>query len=757
VTGQARIGWVVVALGMAYLIFIGGEPAGIQLSQLRVISVLVIAAAVIVWFSLAVRDARWWPKSVFFPAIVACVVSVGISTAFSRSPRVSVEYLAYTVLVGALYLLLVQLMARPAFRLRIVTLGSFSAYAIALLFLGAVLVIWAQFWILLGGFATPPLRPAFETLVFGNPSVVLALSVLLGAVAIGWLIERPRPNRLVTIGSIVLFAATALVTGTRGGWLAIGVGVVGAVVAFVYLRGPRSLATSMRTSLTGRGAVSILALGVMGAATITILGPAILQRLGGGETNRPVFYRIAATMFGESPIVGVGPGIWAAQRVTYTLPGDQDEYVPHAHNLYLQGLAEMGLVGAAAGVLAAGTLLWLLRDALRDGGGSRQRWGIVAVATTSYMAAHHLVEFYANAPTILFAYALPIAYLDATAERRPTLSRIAMLPGARRVGHLVQATAVAAAIAVALLVEVPGLIHADAVASANRGDWSQARRAADSAVQLDPEMPIYRLTAGLAAARAGDYHTAAENFRVIAEAGDLPQAWLNLADAYLQIGDSQARDALVRALRVGYQQPAVTVPATVVALALHDPELATIAAEDALIASPMLAGDPWWHADPEREAVFNQAFSRAVASADPQVTWQLAIFKGDLRGAGVIAESLPDDIRDEAQLVVAAWQGDEGAFRSLDDACLAEPYGSFIGWCALVARRQGDASAAERFDRIGRTIRTSGDLRAVLRIVERPTELAVAGNRALLYGIDAYRRFTAWDMLSPSLPHIEED
>ena len=50
-------------------------------------------------------------------------------------------------------------------------------------------------------------------------------------------------------------------------------------------------------------------------------------------------------------MTGAGPGMWAASRIAYTLPSEGDEYVPLAHNLYLQTLGELGLVGLAAGVL----------------------------------------------------------------------------------------------------------------------------------------------------------------------------------------------------------------------------------------------------------------------------------------------------------------------------------------------------------------------------------------------------------------------
>ena len=107
-TGGRLVAWVLIALGIIYALFIGGEPAGIQLAQVRLISALVIAVARVLGV-LRNPSPSWRPRSVFFPALAACLLSMALSTVTSRSPRISVEYLAFAVLWAALYLLLVHL------------------------------------------------------------------------------------------------------------------------------------------------------------------------------------------------------------------------------------------------------------------------------------------------------------------------------------------------------------------------------------------------------------------------------------------------------------------------------------------------------------------------------------------------------------------------------------------------------------------------------------------------------------------------
>jgi tetratricopeptide (TPR) repeat protein len=308
---------------------------------------------------------------------------------------------------------------------------------------------------------------------------------------------------------------------------------------------------------------------------------------------------------------------------------------------------------------------------------------------------------------------------------------------------------------IAALVEIPALIHANAVAFANRNDWAAARGPADDAVGLDRAMPIYRLTAGLAAAHAGDYASAAEDFEVIAAAGDLPQAWLNLAEAYLQIDDPRAHDALIEALHLGAQQPAVAVPATAIALALGDRDLAVTSAEQALLRGPTLAGDAWWHADPAREAVFAAAYARAASAGGPAIAWQLAFFAGDIDAAAQIAESMAGGSGGVPSLIVAASQGRADAYRRLLQACLDAPADGWVSWCAFVAAKRGDNAAADRFETIAGSLYPNGGRIRELRVSNDLTQLSVAGSSALLYGLDAYRRFTPWDMLAPGLVHLE--
>ncbi|HET7133525.1 MAG TPA: hypothetical protein VFJ95_14830, partial [Gammaproteobacteria bacterium] len=174
-----RLAWVGLAVLAAYAVFIGGAWFGIYYPALRLMSVVAAAVVLGAWVVLGIRDPSWRPRSPLLPAIVACLLSLAISTAFSRRVGISLEYLAYAVLVAALYLLLVQLMARTFFRGRFVVLAGALFVAVVVGYLGFSIVHWAHWLSVLGRLTVPPLRPEFESLTFGNPSTVLTMVALL--------------------------------------------------------------------------------------------------------------------------------------------------------------------------------------------------------------------------------------------------------------------------------------------------------------------------------------------------------------------------------------------------------------------------------------------------------------------------------------------------------------------------------------------------------------------------------------------------
>ena len=273
----------------------------------------------------------------------------------------------------------------------------------------AVVVRWVIWWNAVGGLTIPPLRPEFESLTFGNPSHVLMMVALLAvpaAAGVSWATRRGVAWLVTVLG---LIALVALLSGSRAGWLALAVAGVFAVVLGAVLVGPR-LRTFVRTSpmvATRRFRLAVGAGVVALAVPVVVLAPAVLRRASeGGEDLRLSYVAIALRMFQESPVVGTGLGTWVVQRIAYTVPPEIDYYIPHAHNVYAQTLAEQGVVGAIAGLLVVVWLAWLVRDAIRSEG-TRRQVGVATAIGLMYFAAHQALDFNVNLPSVLFALALP--------------------------------------------------------------------------------------------------------------------------------------------------------------------------------------------------------------------------------------------------------------------------------------------------------------------------------------------------------------
>ena len=759
-----RLGWVGLAVLAAYAVFIGGAWFGIYYPALRLMSIAAAAVVLGAWATLAVRDPSWRPRSALLPAILVCLASLAISTASSRRLGISLEYLAYAVLLAGLYLFLVQLMARDFFRGRFVALAGALFIAVVVGYLGFSVVHWARWLSVLGRLTVPPLRPEFESLTFGNPSTVLTMVALLAMPLVASADWARRRGIAAVVAVLAIVGAVAFISGSRAGWLALaiagGVGVVCALLAPGGRAAFRRATRGVLDSIVGRAVLAVAVIGVV--AVIVLLGPALLRRVAaGGESNRLAFVRIALELFQQSPVVGTGPGTWVIQRPSLTLPTEPDEYIPHAHNVYAQTLGELGIVGALAGVILVVLILRLLVGAIRDPDAARRRWGWVTAIGLVYFAAHQALDFYPNFPSILFAAAIPVAWLDGT--RRSTSPDAVAEEAPHRPSPLRRpALAGGIGLLIAALVglggqELPALTAARAVDLANRGDWAAADAPAREAAARDPRISSYLFTAGLTAAHAGDHAASAAYFDLVTRTDDVPEAWLNLAAERAELGDTAgATAAIERALRLGFQRPAVGFAAADLALRIDAQEIAVQAFTVAVATSPSILGDlDYWSSTQLLQQMRPTALALAAEATGPDVEWELALMTDHADAARELAQTpgLDPSIVD----FVDGWGGDDAAYQRLIARCTAEPLNvNAILFCARIEGHRGNTAQANDYRylasaQLGNAYRFGAELRvATSPMVGRSLE----GNPAIFWGLYTYRRYTPWDVLVPSLVHL---
>ncbi|MBI3966843.1 MAG: O-antigen ligase family protein, partial [Chloroflexi bacterium] len=206
---------------------------------------------------------------------------------------------------------------------------------------------------------------------FGQPNpfagYLLFATPLATAVAFGALRARALPLAVVAAGVAGVTALAIAMSLSRGAWLGLGLGLaamlcltnvrawlvaavassvaVGLLLSFELL--PQAIVTRIDTAVVFFGVFDVR------TANLTEYSWAIIDRM--------AHWQAAWEMFVDRPLLGIGPGNYPVAYPAYAISGWPEPY-GHAHNIYLNFLAETGVVGTLAYVLF---LLWAARDLIR--------------------------------------------------------------------------------------------------------------------------------------------------------------------------------------------------------------------------------------------------------------------------------------------------------------------------------------------------------------------------------------------------------
>ena len=458
----------------------------------------------------------------------------------------------------------------------------------------------------------------------------------------------------------------------------------------------------------------------------------MLDRLiNSGDGGRPSYWAAAWRMFEDAPLTGLGPGAWAARRLAYLEPGEVDFSVPHAHNVYLQTAAELGVVGLAAGVIAGLAVGWLIYRALRSGDGLRTTLGLVGALRCDLPSRGQLRRLLRQPSGRADAVDHPAGHARRTYHEGIGVPRSLAVATTGRVASVLLAIACVGSIGVLGMAESSALTLDVATKAADEGDWLTASDAAASAAESDAH-PGHDLMVALTAMQSEDWASAIEHYERSLEVDDLPHAWLGLALATMETGGSEDEVVghLDRAMRMGRQDAAVVVAVADVYRRLGRPELAQDTMALAITQQPALAADPTIDA-----GAIDTAIDRAGTGG-----WRIALAAGDVERARRLAESAGAST--VTMDIIDAWGGDTEAMARVQEAALANPDDRGLhSTAATLSDRAGESDQANRFRQLA-LYREEG-----ISYVGLPLEVAEsceagtwAPSRTELHGLWAYRR-----------------
>jgi O-antigen ligase len=558
-------------------------PAALSLAHARGVSVFAAAAALVVGVS---SDAGGYYPSSWASTSLLLLAAAALALALGGLPLARRDGLALATLAGWLAVVAAGTLRSGGATAGVPELERGSLYLVvlwtALIALRPRTIEWCLAGLLAGigavtieGLVGVLLRPAspdyFEGRLLSRPvgyANGMGMLAVFGIVlALAFVAHGRARVRVLAAALLVPLAAALALTGSRGALVALVAGLVvfasldGAasplvvMVALPAVAGAIATASNVTDAAASSGvvardgrlvAVSIVSCALANAALAARL-PGWRRQLPGraagaiavvacalvpfGLHDRVPFWRAAWIDYATHPLLGSGPGTFAAAWLRYRTVSDS---ALDAHNLYLQTLAELGPLGLALLVLA---LLVPLSGVRR----ARHRFAPAAAAAYAAYLTHAAVDWDWQLPAVTLVAVVLGAVLIVGGRPERERSRLAV-PAA------CTATALVALAACAMLVGSRSLVAASHAARAKQ--WPEARALAARAARWQPWSAEPLLVLGQAQAATGDRDAAIASFRrATALAPNDWRPWYDLALA--SHGTTRANalthvDALVR-------------------------------------------------------------------------------------------------------------------------------------------------------------------------------------------------------------------
>lgn len=294
---------------------------------------------VITWFLRKQIDSRYKMRSLPLDVPVALFLLIGaisvlLSTA--RSFELIYNYCTMVGVFGLTYLIAGQTIRTPA---------QVKQVAQALFASAILVVLWGYFQFLFGvdvadiKWTDPEAFPELKKRIFStleNPNVLAGYLDVFICLALGLLakVER-RSQKFILLVAIVMFAACLVMTYSRGAFLTL------VVVLAIY-----GVLQDWRVV-----ALFAVVMGLIAYNDTTFINRLVstFSMTDSSEGVRVGIWVSTSAMIADHPFAGIG---WGAYQFVYPqynyYVADPSIIIYHAHNLYLNCAAEVGIVGALA-------------------------------------------------------------------------------------------------------------------------------------------------------------------------------------------------------------------------------------------------------------------------------------------------------------------------------------------------------------------------------------------------------------------------
>jgi O-antigen ligase len=236
------------------------------------------------------------------------------------------------------------------------------------------------------------------------------------AVPLGLLFGRavPRDKRLIYLVIVVLMGASLLLSGSRGGLIAILCELLMLIILTAGGKGARSLALKAALCVLLAGAIVGGAVFVGGDTSLTRFAETAASR--DVTSNRTHIWAVTLRIIGSNMPFGVGLGAYP-EAYTQHDTSNGLATVEQAHNDYLQLLSDAGVIGLALGLLF---LALFVREGIRSSrrhNAYRRAIGVGAFAGCTAVLIHSVFDFVLHTTAISVMFLTLMGMMIAAGRR----------------------------------------------------------------------------------------------------------------------------------------------------------------------------------------------------------------------------------------------------------------------------------------------------------------------------------------------------